>query len=85
VVVDLSEAEFIDSSVIGALLHGQKLATAQGMPIVLQLGTAAVVERVIGLTRITDVIPRVSSRQDALAFVESALGRDPSSRRFPTE
>jgi anti-anti-sigma factor len=68
-VVDLSEATFIDSSTIAAVTYGHQLAVAQGTPFVVQLATEAVVERVISLTGITETVPRVYSRADAIAFL----------------
>ena len=44
-ILDLSEATFIDSSVIHVLVHASQAASARQQTAVLQVGTAAIVER----------------------------------------
>ena len=66
VILDLSEATFIDSSVIHALFRVGAEAKKSGRHVVLQLGTAAIVERVIEFSKIDRVLPRVSTRPEAL-------------------
>lgn len=60
-VLDLSRATFIDSSVIA-----HKQARASGRLAVLQPGTAAVVELVLGVSGIERVLPRVHTRAEAI-------------------
>lgn len=66
VILDLSEATFIDSSVIHALFRVGAGARKNGRVVVLQLGTAAIVERVIEISKIDRVLPRVSTRPEAV-------------------
>ena len=66
VIVDLSDATFIDSSVIEALFRLAAVGRRNGRAVVLQLGTAAIVERVIGIMNVERVLPRVSTRVQAL-------------------
>lgn len=65
-VLDLSRATFIDSSVIGALCVAHKRARARGRLAVLQLGTAAIVELVLRVSGIERVLPRVHTRAEAI-------------------
>ena len=69
-IVDLSASTFIDSSVINALFHLGDQAMTERRVAVMQLGTAAIVERVIELTRIERVLPRTATRQEAIETVE---------------
>ena len=66
VILDLSEATFIDSSVIQALAHLGAEATKKGRIAVLQVGTPAIVERVIEISGIDRVIPRTQTRPEAI-------------------
>ena len=65
-VLDLSQATFIDSSVVNALFVARKQASARGRLAVLQLGTAAIVELVLELSGIERVLPRVHTRAEAI-------------------
>lgn len=69
VILDLSEATFIDCSVINALSRVGAEARKTGRVVVLQLGTAAIVERVIEVTNIERVLPRASTRSQAIATI----------------
>lgn len=78
VVVDLSGAEFIDSSVIGALLDARRDAHADGNGFAVALnGGAAPVERVLSVTNLTTTLPVHSTRDEA---VEEARSGAPSQR-----
>ena len=66
VILDLSDATFIDSAVIHALFRVAAVARHKGRVVVLQLGTAAIVERVIEICSVERVFPRVSSRPEPL-------------------
>ncbi len=66
VVVDLSEAEFIDSSVLHGLVTANQLAQARGSRFRLQLGTAAIVEKALELSGLLDHVACVPDRQHAL-------------------
>jgi anti-sigma B factor antagonist len=65
-VLDLSDATFIDSTVVRTLLQTHRAASEQGLACVMQLGTAAIVERVIELTGLEHQIPRAHNRTEAL-------------------
>jgi anti-anti-sigma factor len=66
VIVDLSDATFIDASVIHALVRVGAEARKDGRVVVLQLGTAAIVERVIEISNIERVLPRARTRAEAI-------------------
>ena len=70
-VLDLSDTTFIDASVIGALRTIHASAEDRGRSAVLQLGTAPVVERVISITGIEQVMPRASTRPEAIARIQA--------------
>jgi anti-anti-sigma factor len=66
VIVDFSVTEFIDSSVLNALLQADKLATERGHRVVLQLGTARSVALVLDVSGLLDRIPCASTREKAI-------------------
>ena len=68
-IFDLSEATFIDSSLIAVLMRAVKAAHGREQVIVLQLGTAAIVERVLEIVRIEQVLPRAHDRQEAIGII----------------
>jgi anti-anti-sigma factor len=67
VVVDLSVVEFIDSSVLGVLVRADRLARDSGKRFRLQVGTAAIVKRVLEISGLLNHFEWASSREDALA------------------
>ena len=67
VIVDLSDAEFIDSSVIHQLVKADRLARSQGTRVALQLETAPVVQRVIQVTGLEQHFVIAHSRELAIA------------------
>lgn len=69
-ILDLSEATFIDSSVIHIIARTARAARARERAIVLQLGTAAIVERALGIAKIEQVIARAHDREQALRMIE---------------
>ena len=66
VVVDLSEAEFIDSSLIHNLASVDQLARNRGSHFRIQLHTAAIVEKALEITGMLDSLECVSDRETAL-------------------
>lgn len=66
VILDLSEATFIDVAVIHALTRVEAEARKNGRIVVLQLGTAPIVDRLIEISGIERILPRVSTRPEAL-------------------
>ena len=81
-IVDLSEATFIDSSVIQVLMDAVQEVAGRQQTMVLQLGTAAIVERALEIARIEQVLPRAHQRQEAVRMIEESSGtvRAPSGR-----
>jgi anti-anti-sigma factor len=75
-IVDLSEATFIDSSVIHTLVRASKAAAVKEQAMVIQLGTAANVERVLEIARIEQILPRAHDRHEAVRIIR--VGRSPS-------
>jgi anti-anti-sigma factor len=71
VIVDMCRATFMDVAIARSLLRGHAEACAQGSMLVLQLATAHVVERVVELTRLDEVVPRVSTRVEAIGAIKA--------------
>ena len=69
-IVDLSQATFIDSSVVYVLVNASKAVTGSDRAVVLQLGTAAIVERVLEIAEIERVLPRAHERQEAVRIIQ---------------
>jgi anti-sigma B factor antagonist len=67
-IVDLSTAEFIDSTVVGVLLQTKKKAVEHDRRFNLVLGTAPAVERILEVTKVLpllNVVPTVEQALDA--------------------
>ena len=77
-IIDLSETVFIDSSVIHALFKVNAAAQAQGRYVILQLGTATAVERVITITA-TDsrLLTAESTKTAAIKLIAEHLDHHP--------
>ena len=71
-ILDLSQATFIDSSVVHVLVNASKAVTGSERAVVLQLGTAAIVERVLEIAQIERVLPRAHHRQEAVRIIQQA-------------
>jgi anti-anti-sigma factor len=67
VVVDVSEAEFIDSSVIATLFESARMAKRLGASFRLQTGTATIVRCALEVSGILEALDVANSRQEALA------------------
>jgi anti-anti-sigma factor len=78
VVVDLSAVEFIDSTVLAAILHGQRRATdgydGQGLAVVASPG-AAFVARMLSLVHIDGQVAVHRSRDCAVVSLQRAVDR----------
>jgi anti-anti-sigma factor len=72
VVVSLDDAEFVDSTVLGALFSAADAARRLGRPLVLHLGTAPIVRRIAELTGLTDVIPCFANLEAAIGAAREA-------------
>ncbi len=68
VVVDISEAEFIDSSVLHNFLVADRLARQRGSRFRIQLGTAAIVEKAMELSGLLEHLECLPDREQALAM-----------------
>ena len=69
-ILDLSKATFIDSSIINVVVDAAQTAGSRKQTVVLQFGTAAVVERVLELVKIEEVLPRAHDREEALRMTQ---------------
>jgi anti-anti-sigma factor len=66
VVVDLSQADFIDSSVLNNLLRATNEARERGLSVTVQLATTPNIRRVFEVTGLLDRLPCVSTREEAI-------------------
>ena len=66
IVADISDAQFIDSSIVSCLLAADKESRAQGKRFKLQLGTAPIVRRAIEITGALEILDHASTREEAL-------------------
>jgi anti-anti-sigma factor len=73
IVVDLSETEFIDSSVIFALVDGKLLASEYGSRIGFQIQAGTPVHRALEICGLLEVWPVYGSRREAVATLTHGL------------
>ena len=66
VVVDFSEAEFVDSSTLHALIKSHSAANQRGSTFRLQLGTAPIVHRAFELSGVLKLLGCSPTREEAL-------------------
>jgi anti-anti-sigma factor len=71
VIVDLSAVEYVDSAALNNLVHGDKLARAQGLRLTVQIGSAANVATLLDLTGLRDYLALAGSRDDAIRLARS--------------
>jgi anti-anti-sigma factor len=67
VVVDLSNVEFVDSTILDALVKADNAARLSGRRFVLQLGTTTSVRMALEVSGLLGYLTCTSSRQEALA------------------
>jgi anti-sigma B factor antagonist len=69
VVIDLTGATFVDSSVLGALLDARRRALEAGQGYVVCVGESVEpgVQRILDITGLVPVLPVVGGRQEAIA------------------
>ena len=74
VIVDLSAATFLDSSILGALLEARRQALERGIGYAVSLGEEPEpgVQRILEITGLVPVFPVVRSREEALEAARSA-------------
>ncbi len=68
VVIDISEAHFIDSSFLNNLVQAQRAAREIEHTVLLQVGTHPAVRRMLEITKFLEHFDHVSSRDEALAW-----------------
>jgi anti-anti-sigma factor len=66
VIVDVSDARFIDSSFVNNLLRADRLARDRGSRFRLQVATAPIVRRVLEISGILDKLDIATTRDEAL-------------------
>ncbi len=78
VIVDLSSATFLDSSILGALLEARRQALEGGHNYVVSLGEDPEpgVARILEITGLVPVFPVVRSRDEALLAARADPGAD---------
>jgi anti-anti-sigma factor len=67
VVVDVSEALFIDSSFLHNLVQADRAATARGSRFVVQMGTAHIVRRALEVSGLLEVLSVADTRAAAIS------------------
>lgn len=73
VVVDLSEVEFIDSSVLGALTYGHRRATKEPHQLAVVIADPErPVARLLGMAGLTNALDTYTSRAEAIAALDSS-------------
>ena len=68
-ILDLSQMTFIDSSVIHVLFEAARAVEGRDQSLVLQLGTAPIVERALQIVDIERVLPRAHDREEAVRMI----------------
>jgi len=66
VVVDVSEASYIDSSILASLVRAHRRAEERGSKLRVQLGSAAIVQKLFELSDLTSYLEVVHDREQAL-------------------
>ena len=76
VVVDLTGATFVDSSVLGALLDARRRALDGGQGFVVSVGESVEpgVQRILDITGLVPVLPVVNGREEAIRAARGSNG-----------
>jgi len=72
VVVDFSEAVFVDSSILYALMNSDRAARERGKTFRLQLGTALIIEKAFQLSGVSELLDCYATREEVLRVTETA-------------
>lgn len=72
VVVDVSQAEFIDASIVATILEAHAMAARRGTCVRLQSHDTAAVGRVLEITGLSRLVDTFDSRATALGIPETA-------------
>ena len=73
-IVDLTQAEFIDSSVLNNLVRATKRAEERGLTVTLQVATAPAVRRVLEVTGLLSRFPIAATREEAILLARDGTG-----------
>jgi anti-sigma B factor antagonist len=76
VVIDLTGATFVDSSVLGAMLDARRRALDAGKGYVVCVGDAVEpgVQRILDITGLVPVLPVVNGREEAIQAARNGAG-----------
>jgi anti-anti-sigma factor len=77
VVIDVSEAQFIDSSFLHEIWKADRVARSNGSRVRLQVGTTAIVKKALEISGILDRIENAPSREEALALLRMSSANSP--------
>jgi anti-sigma B factor antagonist len=66
VVVDVSEASYIDSSILHSMVRAHRRAEERGSKLRVQLGSAAIVRKLFEVSELTSYLEVVRGREQAL-------------------
>jgi anti-anti-sigma factor len=66
VVVDVSEASYIDSSLLATMVRAHRRAEERGSQVRIQLGSAAIVRKLFEISDLTNYLEVVPGREQAL-------------------
>jgi anti-sigma B factor antagonist len=82
IVVDLTAATFVDSSILGALLDARRRAQEQEQGFVVSVGGAAEpgVRRILDITGLVPVLPVVGERDEAILAARDGKASFPDER-----
>jgi anti-sigma B factor antagonist len=79
VVVDLSPATFVDSSILGVILDGRRRAATAGIGFaIVHANGADAVDRVLEVTGLRAELPVHGNREEAFSEVSSDSGKSPA-------
>lgn len=73
-IVDLSEAAFIDSSILNSLIAANKTADRAGLKMTIQLGPKATAARVLEVSGLNGFLTCASSREEAITLARNGSG-----------
>jgi anti-sigma B factor antagonist len=79
VVVDLTGATFVDSSILGALLDARRRAQEGSIGFVVSVGAAVEpgVQRILDITGLVPVLPVIDGREAAISAVRDGVAGSP--------
>jgi anti-anti-sigma factor len=78
VIADVSDAQFIDASMLHVLIVADKAARARGADFRIRLGTTAIVQRTFQISGVLDQLTWASSMDEALGGSQAQAQQDAS-------